>query len=183
MEKVCLTESHRGISAFLTFRCNLSCSYCVNKTNNKDFQRKGFREISGEEWVTALNRLESRKGVPVTFLGGEPFLHKNFIYIINNLKSELEIDILSNLWMGEEKLNEFIKNVSPERINRDAPYPSIRTSYHPEQMGDGERLIKNAKLLQDAGFNVGIESTMYPSPKHLEALERIAIKCRNNKSL
>lgn len=180
MENIYLPDSYKYISAFLTFRCTLDCSYCVNKSSNEKFYRKGFNELSGEEWVTALNRIEPKKGLPISFLGGEPFAHKDFIYIINNIKPELEIDILTNLWVSEEKLNQFISEVSPRRVARDAPYSSIRVSYHPEQMGEGERLVKNVLKLKNAGFSIGIEGAMYPSPNQLGAIERMIIKCRNN---
>ena len=131
MEKIILPDSCKFISAFLTFRCSLDCSYCVNKASNKDFYRKGFSEISGEQWVKGLNKIESRKGLPVTLLGGEPGAHKDFIYIINNLKPNLEIDILTNLYWGKSGIENFISYVNPERVKRDAPYPSIRTGFFP----------------------------------------------------
>ncbi len=180
MKEILLPESYDYISAFLTLRCNLNCSFCVNNASSNCFQRKSFKELSGKEWVKALNRIKSRKEVPISLLGGEPSLHKDFIYIINNLKPELEIDILTNLWWDKNKLERFIREVSPERINRDAPYPSIRASYHPEQMGEGEKLIENVIRLKEVGFNVGIEAIMYPSPFQLESLERMAIRCKNS---
>lgn len=136
-------------------------------------------EISGEKWVEALNRIEAPKEVPFSFTGGEPSLHKDFIYILNNLKPESGIDIFTNLWWSEDKLNKFIREVSPERINNYAPFPSIRASYHPEQMGGGEKLIKNAIGLKEAGFDIGIECVMYPTPSQLSDLRDMALRCRN----
>lgn len=178
MEKIYLSESYKTISAFLTFRCNLGCSYCVNKASNEKIYRKGFNELSGEEWVTGLNRLETKVETPLVFTGGEPLLHKDFIYILNNVKEELKINLLTNLNWREEKMEKFIKEVSPDRIQKDAPFPSIRASYHPEQVGEGELLIENAIRLKKEGFNVGIEAVMYPSPSQLEAIERMNMKCK-----
>lgn len=180
MEKVFLPESYRAISAFLTLRCNLDCSFCLNKKSNKNFNRTRFKEISGEEWVTALNRLETKVETPLVISGGEPSLHKDFTYILNNIKNGLKINLLTNLNWSEEKIRKFIREVSPDKIPQFAPYPSIRASYHPEQVKEGELLIKNAMILKKEGFSIGIEAVMYPNPFHLEAIERMAIKCRNN---
>ena len=65
MEKIILPESYKYISAFLTLRCNLNCSFCVNNASSENFQRKAFKEISGEKWVEVLNRLETSKEIPV----------------------------------------------------------------------------------------------------------------------
>jgi len=179
MKSISLPNSYNYISAFLTLRCNLDCSFCVNKASDKDIKRNFFKELSGKEWVEALNRIEAPKEVPISFVGGEPSLHKDFIFILNHLKPELGVDIFTNLWWGERKLEKFLKEVSPDRIDNHAPFPSIRASYHPEQMGGGERLLKNAIMLKKEGFDVGIEGVMYPSPFQLEALEKMDINCRN----
>lgn len=172
-----LPASYTYITAFLTMSCNLNCSYCLN-ANNKNFDRKDFKIISGEKWVEALNRIVSRPEVPITFTGGEPFLHKDFIYIINNLKPELNIDILTNLKWGEKGLEKFIAEIKPERIKRDSPYASIRVSYHPEQMGNGEELVENVKKLQNAGFSIGIWAVQHPDSKTLESITQMQFRCR-----
>ncbi len=183
-KKVVIPKEYKYISAFLTMRCNLNCDFCLNsldKANN--FNRTKFKELSGEEWVQALNKIESRPEVPITLSGGEPFLHKDFIYIINNIKPELNIDLLINLYPTTEahkkKLEEFLENVNPERIKRNSPYASIRVSYHPEQMSNGEELVKNVKRFKDAGFNIGIWSVLYPSPQQLSAINQMQFRCRD----
>lgn len=180
MSEISIPKEYRYkyISFFLTMRCNLNCSFCLNALDkSKEFNRFKFKEISGEQWVQAINRLESQQQIPVTLSGGEPFLHKDFIYIINNIKPELKINILTNLQWGDEGINRFIREVNPEKINRDAPYPSIRVSYHPEQMKDPDKLVANAKKLQDAGFSIGIYSVLFPSPEQLQAITQMQFMC------
>ena len=173
MKEINLPKSYKYIAVLLTMRCNLNCSFCLNSFSSDHFNRKDFKEIKGEEWVYGLNKIKSRLEVPVTFSGGEPFLHKDFIYILKNLKEDIKIDILTNLHWGEKGIEKFISEINPKRINRDSPYPAIRASYHPEQMGSGEELIKNAKKLRSAGFNIGIYSVQYPSPNQLEAITQM----------
>jgi len=174
-------RDYKYISAFLTMRCNLNCSFCLNHLEKEKFNRSTFKEISGEEWMNGLNKIESRPEVPITFSGGEPFLHPDFIYILKNLKPELNIDILTNLYPTSKKyertLERFVYEINPNRIRRKSPYASIRVSYHPEQMGDGEKLVANVKRFQDAGFSIGIWSVLYPSTKQLSAINQMQFRC------
>ena len=177
MRSIKIPDTYKYISAFLTMRCNLNCSFCLNAFD-KSFKRKGFKEISGEDWVESLNKIESRPEVPITLGGGEPLLHKDFIYIVNNLKQELNIDILTNLYY-QKSVESLLSEVNPDRLKRDAPYASIRVSYHPEQMGDGKKLVENAKTLKDANFSVGIWAVQYPSSKQLEAITQMQFRCKD----
>jgi MoaA/NifB/PqqE/SkfB family radical SAM enzyme len=179
MKPIIIPETYKYISAFLTMQCNLNCSYCLNALN-KDF-RRGGEEISGEEWVKGLNRIQSRPEVPITFSGGEPSVHPDFIYILNNLRKDLTIDILTNLYplpeKHKEKLEKFLAKVNPKRLERNAPYASIRVSYHPEQM-DPRLLVENVKRFQNKGFNVGILAVLYPSPEQLSAINQMQFRCK-----
>ncbi|MCP4230754.1 MAG: radical SAM protein, partial [bacterium] len=91
---IIIPESHNYVAAFLTLGCNLTCSYCINHFGLPASTKK---HITGEEWVKGLNRIVTRKDLPLTLQGGEPSIHKDFIYILNNIKPEMNIDILTNL--------------------------------------------------------------------------------------
>jgi len=128
--------------------------------------------MNGEDWVKGLNRIISRPDLPVTLQGGEPSLHHNFIYILNNIKPELNIDILTNLQFD---IVDFMKKVPPERVKRDSPYASIRVSYHPETM-DLEALIKKTLLMLEKKYSIGIWAVMHP--KYEEHINEAREKCR-----
>ncbi len=180
MGPIKIPEEYKYICAFLTMRCNLGCSFCLNDLD-REFNRKKFVELPGEEWITGLNKLQSRPDVPITLSGGEPFLHHGFVEIINGLKPELNIDILTNLQWGKEGIGKFVAEVNPDRVRRDSPYASIRVSYHPEQMGDGAQLVADTKRLQDAGFSIGIWSVLFPSPEQLSAINQMQFRCKDAK--
>ena len=175
-EKIKIPNNVTYISAFLTMRCNLSCSFCLNEYSH-EFNRTKFKELTGEEWVEHLNKIESPK-TPITFSGGEPFMHKDLIYIINNLNPNLKIDLLTNLRWGKKGLEKFISEVNPNRLKRDAPYASIRVSYHPEQM-NGLDLAKDVRKMLDANFSIGIWSVLYPSPDQLSSINQMQFICRD----
>jgi MoaA/NifB/PqqE/SkfB family radical SAM enzyme len=152
---IVIPDNYNYLAVFLTLACNLTCSYCIN---NFGVTGSAKKHLTGPEWVWGLNRITSRKDLPITLQGGEPSLHKDFIYILNNIKPELKMDILTNLQFDAD---EFIEKVDPERIKRDAPYASIRVSYHPQVM-ELEPLAEKVLKLQNAGYSIGIWGVMHP---------------------
>jgi|SRR3989339_217516 len=160
MREINLPPDYNYIGVFLTLDCNYRCSYCLNRFGESSIPSKC---LSGEEWARGLNRINSRSGLPVTLQGGEPSLHQDFIYILNNLKPELAIDILTNLQFDPD---EFISKVNPARLRRDARYASIRVSFHPEVMDFWETLEKSLRLLR-AGFSIGIWAVEHPQSRRI----------------
>ncbi len=169
LKPIVVPATYNYIASFLTFACNLRCSYCINHFEQFTIKRK---TISGKDWVKALNRLVSRPDLPLTLQGGEPSLHPDFIYIINHLKPELNIDILTNLQFD---IVRFMKKVPPKRVKRDSPYASIRVSYHPETM-DLEALIKKTLLMLEKKYSIGIWAVMHP--KYEERIKEAQERCR-----
>lgn len=163
-----LPERYNYVAAFLTFGCSLRCSYCINWFNQA---RRAGRLMSGADWVRGLNRLVSRQDLPVTLQGGEPSLHPDFHEIINGLRTDLNIDVLTNLQFD---IDEFMARVPAERLRRDAPYASIRVSYHPEVMDLGRTKADVLKLLA-AGYSVGIWVVRHPG--QIEQIERARDEC------
>jgi hypothetical protein len=150
-----LPGSYNYVAAFLTLACNLTCSYCINHLSGKA-QRP--RPLTGEQWVRALNRLRLRPDLPVTLQGGEPSTHPHFLQILAGLDERIPIDILTNLQFDPYRL---IREVPPSRLRREAPYASIRVSYHPETMSLGV-LLEKTKLLLAHGFSVGVYGVLHP---------------------
>ena len=151
-----IPPAYNYIAVFLTFACNYRCSYCINYFEEEKFQKK---TITGKEWTRALNRIKSRPDLPLTLQGGEPTLHKDFYEIVNGIRRDLGIDLLTNLQFD---VNEFMKNVSPDRMKRKSPYASIRVSYHAEQM-DPDEMIEKVLVLQKNGYSIGIWGVLHPA--------------------
>lgn len=160
MKDIIIPDNYNYIAAFLTFSCNYRCSYCINHFG--EFKPK-TKHLSGEEWIEGLSRIVAPDNLPITLQGGEPSLHKDFVYIINNLKSGLNIDILTNLQFD---IDEFIKKIKPPRLRRDAPYASIRVSFHPEVMDLTGTIDKVLKMLK-SGFSIGIWGIAHPAYKDI----------------
>jgi len=125
-----------------------------------------------EEVVREWARWMDDEGmVPVTLQGGEPTIHKDFYEIINGVPERVRLDILTNLWFD---VDEMIRKVDAGRLRREAPYASIRVSYHPGQVKVDELLGKTQRLLA-AGFHVGIWAVMHPDQtEHVLAVQERA---------
>jgi MoaA/NifB/PqqE/SkfB family radical SAM enzyme len=162
-----IPASYNYIAVFLTMRCNLGCPYCIN-LNGFEKTRKDliYDELSAEQWIEAINKLDIKANdLPVTLQGGEPTLHKGFYEIVNGVREDIKLDLLTNMTFD---VNEFIKKVNPKRFTREAKYAAIRVSYHPGQ-NDIDDLVKKTLKMRDAGFYVGIYGILHPETKtHIE---------------
>ena len=155
LKPIVIPDSFNYIAVFLSFACMLRCTYCINH-HGGDLVKK--RWMSGEDWIRGLNRLQSRPDIPLTLQGGEPTVHKHFYKIIQGLKPELTIDLLTNLEVDSDY---FMSQIPPERIKRDAPYASIRVSYHRGQQ-EADVLLKRVRYFLDKGYHIGVWAVDHP---------------------
>ncbi len=146
------------IGIYLTNRCFLSCPYCITNYNEQFINLKLFRELEPAEWIESLNRLVLPAGVPLTFQGGEPFIYKGIWEILENINHQ--VDILTALppQVTVEKFKQ-LKSMAWHR--RDAPYPTIRVSYHKGQ-NDYKQLVSRIKELQEF-LSIGLFSIEHPA--------------------
>lgn len=152
-------------AAFMSMSCNLKCSYCINdleQSARRDkiypmTNKKSHVGLTPDQWIVALNRFPKNHSVPVTLSGGEPT-----IYYGDGLKdvvsgSDQYFDLLTN--MGNMK---FFEQVSKHanKFQRKSPYPSIRVSWHEDEMnrvwkGRGfQELVDRCLSLKQYGLDV-----------------------------
>lgn len=156
LEPIILPDSFNYIAVFLSFACMLRCSYCINH-HGGDLVKK--RWMSGEDWVRGLNRLvPPQSDLPLTLQGGEPTVHKHFYQIVQGLRPDWTIDLLTNL---EVDAAEFMRHIPSQRMKRDAPYASIRVSYHRGQQ-DPDVLLERVRLFLDHGYHIGVWAVDHP---------------------
>lgn len=173
MKPVKLPAETNYVEAYLTLRCPLKCSYCINSKSGEVTRKRD--ELPVEKWVEGLNRIDFGS-VPVTLGGGEPTLHKGFYQIMDGLRSDIKIDLLTNL---EFDVDEFISKTTPKRFNncKLPAYKSIRVSYHAEQM-DSATLIEKVIKLQDNGYSIGIFGINHPLNIQ-QNMEMAELTCNN----
>jgi len=164
-----LPKEYSYIGAFLTMSCNLSCSYCINIHEwKRGTLHNKLKPLDGADWIWCLNRIQNQEDLPITLQGGEPTRHPAFYDIVQGVTRPM--DLLTNLQFDT---GEFVANVDPKKFWRNAPYASIRASFHPEQM-DLRDTVERASFLTDMGFQVGVYMVKVPEQMVIaqEAQER-----------
>ena len=123
----------------------------VGQTNN--FARRAA------EWAKGLNRVDFGD-MPLTLGGGEPTLHPEFFGLLENLRPDIKVDLLTNLQFD---IGDFMRRTSPARFNSsDNPaYRSIRVSFHPQRM-DPFDLTERVAQMQKEGYSIGIFGLNHP---------------------
>ena len=169
-----LGDRHNYVAFFMTLNCNLRCPYCINlHDGGSRYDRTGRKHMEAYEWINAANRLVLRDDLPLTLQGGEPTLHKFFFRIVNEVRQEIKMDLMTNMMFN---VDAFIKNVPAWRFTREAPYASIRVSYHPGQ-NRIEDLIDKTFKLQAAGFRIGLYGIMHPDEEIRKHILETQEKC------
>jgi len=188
-----LPESLNYIGLFLTLECNLNCSYCINDPQQAGRRASifpilsaGIKSMSPELWAKGLARIPYSPELPITLQGGEPMLYwkgQGLGLLLEQVPHYF--DLLTNFAMQPEH---FVQNLrgQQKKLQRDAPYPSIRVSYHAEEMnrtwkGHGfEELVRRCTALADHGFrvspqksesDVGIYMVAHPENKVTAGME------------
>ena len=165
MKMIELPENFNYIAVFLTFACQYDCTYCINRHS----ELKPRQHLTPKEWINALNHIE-QKGIPFTLQGGEPTIYKGFYDVVNGIERGRPIDLLSN---GDFDPEVFIQNIKPERFKREAPYASIRISYHQAQE-EFPTFVEKILKLKRYGYSIGVFEVDHPD-YHKDVLYRQSV--------
>lgn len=91
----------------ITYKCNLMCEHCING----DYLDNSNSEINLEEFIHIIENIDEKIPIDgISFLGGEPIVHKDFIDILRYLnKKQIHFGFNSNgLLLNERNLNEVL---------------------------------------------------------------------------
>ena len=132
--------------AYLTARCNFACDYCIQKPQMVPGQRRKpwgrYRELTGRQWVDALNAFPVRREHALILAGGGPALHKDFTFIASRLEG-YDLGMTSNLTFDVDAFAREMK----------AHNKTFKTSfhtYHPKFLSP-EKWLEQAERLRDSG--------------------------------
>lgn len=117
-----------------------------------------------------MNRLELPDEIPLTLQGGEPFIYKGIWELLENV--DQKIDILTAL-PPNVTVDKFKNLKTLDWNKREAPYPTIRVSFHNGQ-NDYKQLIDRIKELQEV-LSIGLFHIEHPGyPELLEEIRAYA---------
>lgn len=95
----------------LTDGCNEKCVHCY-------LPHDGAHYIDKDVALKALKEFRDAQGLTVYISGGECMLHRDFAEILRHAKSlDLNIVVLSNLTLCDEKMVELLKEIDPQFVN------------------------------------------------------------------
>jgi sulfatase maturation enzyme AslB (radical SAM superfamily) len=143
--------------AFLNLSCSLPCEYCVQKITLPNQPIARYPLVPGREWVSALNSIAGRtkkrflrapKRKKISITGGEPSLHPDFAYILNNLDRDWKITVTSNF--TSPFFDKDIRSLRQIKRRRDLKF---NASYH-FMYADIDKFIENVKKVKASGFFV-----------------------------
>lgn len=128
------------INLFVTYRCNLTCSYCFAR----DLQRDYPQDLAEADFVRLLDWMRSA-GIPaVAFIGGEPTLHPGLLSMIERtVDAGISVVLFTNGLFAPAMADRLASLVSNFVINYNDP------SLYPPSLGG--RLHVVLERLRDRG--------------------------------
>ena len=105
-----------------------------------------------KNWIKGLNRIRTKRDLPITLTGGETTMYPGFYKLVNGINKKIPVDLLTN---GDFEIEEFMSEIGPDRLKRKAKYASIRFSYHPGYT-DVQKLFWDVRTMDSKGYSVGI---------------------------
>lgn len=155
LPRVEIPARYNYIGAFLTLECDVGCDYCINRFGGEP---ASYEPMPAARWIAALNRIRTRPDLPVTLQGGEPTRHPDFLAILRGIGAVTPVDLLTNLGFD---IDRFMAEIPPARFRREAPYASIRVSFHPDAMDAAATRDRVLRLLR-RGYSVGVWMIDHP---------------------
>lgn len=161
--------------------CNLSCPFCLEGSHPGD---KRIPLLGLDELKPFIHEAVALGVQQFSFTGGEPFVNRDFVKILDFASQHLPCFVLTN---GTQALLARAKQLAPLcnnphaisfRISLDYPDPAK----HDAGRGEGSfaESLQGIKLLRDQGFKVSIARQLTPGEEELEVKEAFYSIFREN---
>lgn len=156
--KMKLLSAPTDIFLSITHRCNLSCYHCT--VYPSDYKNN---ELTLKELFALIDELADLKIFTVRISGGEPFLRKDLMDIIEKIvKNNIRLSINTNAMFISEtitkKLLKYRNRIDDIMVSIDGSKSQI----HEQLRGKGsfEKMINGVRKLINAGLNVSAYTTV-----------------------
>ncbi|HRY28518.1 MAG TPA: radical SAM protein [Elusimicrobiota bacterium] len=141
----------------LLYHCNYRCSYCWWDPHWLKFAEKYAGYPSARQWIRAWENVRRLSGeADISVLGGEPLMYAGFSDMVRALTTAQghHVCITTNLYTGSRQLADFVKGISPEKLD-------LSCSYHPHFASLTE-VLEKVKALKELGFHVPVYLISFP---------------------
>jgi radical SAM protein with 4Fe4S-binding SPASM domain len=146
------------IALELTLKCNMRCIHCGSAAGNIRQD-----ELSTEEWIKVCRDASKIGCKLITFLGGEPFLRKDWIEIANNIKDfGMNVSIITNGFAIDDKIVTQLKEIQPYTvaISIDGSIPGTHDTIR-QVKGSYEKCLSSLELLTKNTIPTSIVTTVH----------------------
>lgn len=165
--------------------CNLSCSNCYIESTPKN-DRLSFLTLSDVSKVLKEIKQECYPVSLIGITGGEPFINKEIISIINEcLNFNHEVLVLTNAFHVIDRHKEsliLIKNQFQERFHIRVSLDHYTEEIHESERGDKTfiKTLSNIKWLSEKGFNLSIAGRSLKDESVTTAKDNYILLFKNN---
>lgn len=126
----------------LTYKCNLSCTYCYNKDI-----RKNKKELPLEQWKKIIDKIVPYAS-SITLTGGEVFLYQNLLNLVQYIKEKkrtISINCISNCMhdFSEERFQTILAYIDTITFSCDSVYAEKdRKGFNPDLFRNNIKYLK-----------------------------------------
>lgn len=151
-----------------TLRCNLNCIHCGSKAG-----KARSNELSTEEGLKLINDLAKVNAREICFMGGEPFLRKDWFELGKEVKKlGMEFLVISNGFCVDEEIIAKLKQLDPYVASVSLDGGTAEThDYIRGRKGSFERVLNYLNLLNKSDIPATVITTV--SKLNVDELSKI----------
>lgn len=146
------------IRLLVTNACNYKCAFCHNEGQAKHMSPK---QMSYEQLKQFIDIIKEQSISEICFSGGEPFLNKDIVKMIEYANSETACDIgcASNLSLiTESQIQELAK--TRVKFNIQFPYANEDDFRRSTVNGNYSAILKKIDSIRSAGIEIGLNTVV-----------------------
>jgi len=162
------------IALELTLKCNMSCIHCGSTAG--DYRKN---ELSTDEWINVCKDAHSLGCKLVTFLGGEPFLRKDWFEIAQGIKDiGMNVTVITNGLKLEDDVISDLKMINPYAIGISLDGATAETHDSIRQVGGSfEKCMHGLEALKENNIPASVVTTVHKKNiKELPAMRDLLLK-------
>lgn len=157
------------IRLLVTNACNYNCPFCHNEGQTKHVQPK---QMSFRQLKQFIDIIKEQNISEICFSGGEPFLNKDIVKMIEYANNETTCDIgcASNLSLiAESQIQELAK--TRVKFNIQFPYANESDFRRSTVNGNYSAILRKIDSVRSAGIEIGLNTVV--QNKNIIAIEEI----------
>ena len=142
----------------VTNKCNYRCPFCHNEGQDKS-TKNDFMTL--EDFKMLVDLLTTEDIEELNISGGEPFINKHIVNMIEYADTHLKCDIscATNLSLISQSQ---IKRLARTRVKFNIQFPYVDEKSFKESTGNGNKdtILQNIKLCKEANIDVGLNTVV-----------------------